>query len=135
MTTADPASGRRVHGRRTPGALDRERGAATVLLLAVVAAALILATAAVALARAADARGTAQAAADLAAIAAAQAAQRPGGGPCAVAARVVGANGAALSACSVEAGGDVEVVVTVAVEPLTGWHTAAIAVARAGPVR
>lgn len=106
-----------------------------MLLLAVVAVALILAVGAVGLARAANARGTAQAAADLAAIAAAQAAQRPGGGdPCAVATQVVNANGAVLHACSVQAGGNIEVGAHVTVEPIAGWRTTATATARAGPV-
>jgi secretion/DNA translocation related TadE-like protein len=119
----------------TRTAADHERGSATVLLLAVVVVALVLATGVVALARAAHARGTAQAAADLAAIAAAEAAQRPAGGdPCAVAAQVAAANGAATAGCTVEAGGFVSVITTVTVVPLMGWRTTATGGSRAGPV-
>jgi secretion/DNA translocation related TadE-like protein len=116
-------------------ATDRERGAATVLLLAVVVVALVLATGAVALARAAHARGTAQAAADLAAIAAAEAAQRPvGGDPCGVAVEVATANGATTATCTLEPGGFVSVTTSVVVVPLAGWRTTATAGSRAGPV-
>lgn len=112
----------------------RERGSATVMLLAVVAVALALALAAVALARVAHARGTAQAAADLAAIAAAEAAQRPlGGDPCAVAARVVAANGADLTGCTLEPGGFVTVSTAVVVAAPAGWQGTTSASARAGP--
>ncbi len=118
--------------RRTPGAA--ERGSATVLLLALVAVALTLAVAAVAIGRAAHSRGSAQTAADLGAIAAAEAIQRGADG-CAVAALVVRANGAEMITCAALAGGDVLVSTAVAVEPLAGWHTSAAASARAGPAR
>lgn len=97
---------------------------------------MVLVIGAVALARAADARGTAQAAADLAAIAGAEQAQRPGGGnPCASAAEVAAVNGAVLTSCAVLAGGDVQVTTSVTVVPLAGWTATATAAARAGPVR
>lgn len=111
-----------------------DRGSATVLLLAVIAVALVVGVGAVALGRAADARGVAQAAADLAAIAAAQAAQ-DAEDPCAVAATVAAANGAQLRSCAVLPGPDVLVGTAVLVSPLVGWTTIASAQARAGPVR
>lgn len=120
---------------RRAGVRSGERGSATVLMLAVIVVALTLALAAAALARAAHARGTAQAAADLAAIAAATAAQRPvGGDPCAVAAHVAAQNGARLDRCAVLAGGDVELSTSVAVD-LGAFTATASAQARAGPVR
>lgn len=121
-------------GRRA-AAVQPERGSATVLLLAVMAVALTIALCAVALARAAHARGHAQTAADLAAIAAADAAQQPGGAPCLLAAAVARADGAQLTACAVQPGGYVEVSTAVAVSPLLGWSAVATAQARAGPVR
>lgn len=114
----------------------RERGSATVLVLAIVAVAMILAMAAVGLARAAQARGTAQAVADLAAIAAADRAQQPvPGDPCALAAQVVARNGAQLIGCSIGAGGMAQVSTALTVSPLPGWTATATATARAGPVR
>ena len=138
MSAASPASAR--HGRIVAGpptdvrTRAGERGSATVLLLAVISVAFVLAVGAVALARAADARGVAQAAADLAAIAAAQAAQ-DGRDPCGVAASVALVNGAALQRCEVLPGPDVVVTASVLVNPIAGWTATASAQARAGPVR
>lgn len=118
------------------GSGGAERGSATVMLLAVVVVALVVAVGAMALARAAHARGTAQTAADLAAIAAADAHQRPGGAdPCQAAASVVAANAAQLISCTPHAGGEFVVITRVDVSPLSGWHTSASASSRAGPVR
>lgn len=115
---------------------DGERGAATVLLVTVVAVALSLALALMALARVAEARGIAQAAADLGALAAAEAGQRPGGpDPCVMAAAVVRANGARIDRCLPGPGGEVVVQTSVGVTPLVGWDATASATARAGPVR
>lgn len=118
--------------RATSGRADR--GSATVLLLAVVVVALVLALAVVALSRAATARGTAQGAADLAAIAGAEAALLGSGDPCGRATQVARVNGGAVTRCAVAAGGFVEVEVAVAVEPWPRWRTTASASARAGPV-
>lgn len=122
--------------RSSGGGRSRDRGSVTVLLLAVVAVALTFAVGLVALVRAADARGTAQTAADLAALSGADVAARPGGpDPCAVAATVVAWNGAVLSRCAELPGGFVEVAASVTARPLPGWSVVAAAHARAGPVR
>lgn len=104
--------------------------------MTVVAVAVSLALALVALTRVAEARGIAQAAADLGALAAAESAQRPGAvDPCAVAAAVVRANGARTDRCVQDPGGEVLLQTSVPVTPLAGWHATATATARAGPVR
>lgn len=113
-----------------------ERGSGTVLALALVAAALVLALALAALGAAQRGRGTAQAAADLGALAAATA-WRHGLDPCAVAAEAVRRNGAGMAACRPEDRGAVRVDATVTVvgpAPASGsgWG-AARAAARAGP--
>lgn len=123
-------------------ARDRDRGAGTVLVLGLVAVALMVTVFAVALGRAAQARGTAQAGADMAAIAAAEAAQRAGRldvagaqqSPCAVADQVARANGAQVTSCAVASGGFVEIATRVEVTLLAGWRGAAEATSRAGPL-
>ncbi|TDE89254.1 hypothetical protein EXU48_21280 [Occultella glacieicola] len=128
--------------RRTPTGADhrwtptgaRDRGSATILVLGIVASALVLAVLLGGLARVTGARGLAQGAADLAAIAGAEAAVGRTGDPCAAAATVARRHGVTLDSCGVSAGGLVTVEVGVAVTPLPGWSTRATAQARAGPV-
>ena len=110
-----------------------DRGAGSVLGLALVAVLLILTMAVVGVARAVHARGTAQVAADLGALAAATSLHDltgSAGDPCAVAGRVVVANGAELTACRTRGG---EVVVSTRVTLTDGTGLAARASARAGP--
>jgi len=118
---------------------DRERGAGTVLLLGVVAAALVVGVGLSLLVSAQVARAQAQSAADLAALAGAAALQdaaygRTGpagpGEPCAVAAEVVRRNGARLAACDDQGAG----VLAVEARRQAAWGTAS-ARARAGPLR
>ncbi|QOR71352.1 flp pilus-assembly TadE/G-like family protein [Ruania alkalisoli] len=112
----------------------RDRGSATVLVLAVVATGLVAMVLLGGLVHASLARGTAQAAADLAAIAAAREATRGAPDPCRIAAEVAERNGADLASCIVGDGALVDVRVDVPAEPLPGWSRAATAEARAGPV-
>ncbi|MFD6443489.1 Rv3654c family TadE-like protein [Promicromonospora sp. NPDC060204] len=115
---------------------DPERGAGTVLVLGIVAAALLLAVGIAALGAAQSARGTAQAAADLGAIAGATA-LRDGFDPCGTAGAAVVRNGAEVVSCEVLGGGVVRVAATrAAVGPageLGGALGSARATARAGP--
>lgn len=109
----------------------RERGAATVLVTACLGVLLLTGCALAVVAAMVAAHRTAQAAADLAALAGAVAV-RDGGDPCSAAGSVASDNGARLTACAVD--GDE---VTVAVEaPGPRWlgqsHDLA-ARARAGP--
>jgi secretion/DNA translocation related TadE-like protein len=117
----------------------RDEGAASVLVLALVAVLVAGATGVVAVGQAVAARHRAGTAADLAALAAASAAwpaAAPGG--CAgtvraAAQQVAAANGGALEVCRVGAATSVEVVVAV---PVPGWAASvgpARAGARAGP--
>ncbi len=85
-----------------------ERGAGTVLVLAVAAVVLLLALGVGALGSAQRARGSAQAAADLAALAAATVA-RHGEDACTVATDAARRNGAELVGCEPEPGGVVRV--------------------------
>ncbi|WP_159623376.1 Rv3654c family TadE-like protein [Ruania rhizosphaerae] len=112
----------------------RDRGSATVLVLAVVATGLVALVLLGGLVHASLARGTAQAAADLAAIAAARDATRGAPDPCRIAAEVAERNGSDLTSCVVADGALVDVRVDVPAEPLPGWSQAAAAEARAGPV-
>lgn len=112
---------------------DRDRGAASIFLLAV---GLFLVAAGVAGAAVGSAwvgRHTARTAADLGALAGA--AQAVHGGPvaCARAGRFVAANGGRMTACTVS-GLEIVVRVRVAVRPLPGLVRQAEAAARAGPV-
>ena len=106
----------------------------TVLMLGVIAGGLVLAMLVGGLVRGITARGDAQAAADLGALAAGEVAAVGGPAPCEVARRVVERNGAALAGCTLGDGGMVELATTVAVQPLPGWQETARATARAGPV-
>ncbi len=125
----------RAVSRGRPGEPD-ERGAGTVLLLAVAAVVVLLALAIAALGAAQRARGVAQSAADLGALAAATA-LRHGVDPCATAAAGVERNAAELAACEVEPGGVVRVTTACAVAGPESWVGAllgeASAAARAGP--
>lgn len=139
-------TGRDGAGRRDPGphraeergrlGSDPERGAGTVLVLGIVGAVLLLAVGVAALGAAQNARGTAQAAADLGAIAGATA-LRDGFDPCGTAGAAVVRNGAAVASCEVLGGGVVRVVATrSAVGPVGEFGGAlgsARATARAGP--
>lgn len=101
-----------------------------MLGLGLVAAVMVLALAVAGLAAAVHARGVAQTAADLGALAAATALQRPGAADvCGVAREVVAANGAELTTCRVR-GEEVEVEARAAV---TATLPPARAHARAGP--
>lgn len=120
--------------RPDPGGCARDRGSMTVLMLGVIAGALVLAVLVGGLVRGITARGHAQAAADLGALAAGEVAAVGGPAPCEVAQRVVERNGAALAACTVGDGGMVELTTSVAVQPLPGWQETARSTSRAGPV-
>ncbi|WP_210769241.1 Rv3654c family TadE-like protein [Occultella kanbiaonis] len=113
---------------------EGERGSATVLVLGIVAAALILAVLIGGLARVTSARGLAQGSADLAAIAGAEVAAGRSGDACAAAGGVAQRHGVELDSCVVSAGGMVTVQVGVPVTPVPGWSARATAQARAGPV-
>ena len=105
-------------GRAAPRAVG-ERGSATVLVLAAMAALMLSAGTGLALGAVATARHRAAAAADLAALAAAR--RTSVGSPpagCAPARTVAAAQGGVVLACSVRADGSVEVLVGT---PLPGW--------------
>lgn len=111
----------------------RERGSATITALATIAAALIVLIGLMLVSGVAAARGRAQSAADLSALAAARALHNLQGDPCAIAARVVWANGAILTGCATE-GVDVVVSAAVGVEWMgRATGLTASASARAGP--
>ncbi|MFI2293540.1 Rv3654c family TadE-like protein [Isoptericola sp. NPDC019571] len=117
--------------------VSRERGAGTVVVLALAAVVVLLALAVGALGAAQRARGAAQAAADLGALAAATA-WRQGADPCATATEAVRRNGGRVVACVPEDGGTVGVRATRAalgpeVVPWVGSLGDAAAHARAGP--
>lgn len=113
-----------------------ERGAGTVLLLGVVALVAMLALAVGALGQAKRARGSAQAAADLGALAAATALQA-GLDPCSAALMTVRRNDAELAACRPRAGGVVQVSASRATASSAGVFGGVLgpasATARAGP--
>ena len=117
--------------------VSRERGAGTVVVLALAAVVVLLALAVGALGAAQRARGAAQAAADLGALAAATA-WRQGADPCATATEAVHRNGGQVVACVPEDGGTVGVRASrAALGPEVGpWAASlgdATAHARAGP--
>lgn len=130
MTTAAGAHG----GARLRGAVGRfddDEGYMTVMTAFTVAAVLALTVAVLLVGRAAVATHSAQAAADLAALAGAHA-LREGRDACGVAHDITQANGAVLGSCVVD-GADVVARARVRVElGVFGSHSAA-AVARAGP--
>jgi secretion/DNA translocation related TadE-like protein len=112
----------------------RERGSASVLLMAALSFATVLVAFTADLSRASGTRGRAQLAADAAALAAAQELALPGGrGPAEVAAEYASRNGAVLVACRCHAGTD-EAVATVELEvgpPFLGQTRVVRAAARA----
>lgn len=121
-------------GRPSRRHREHERGAATVLAVGLLGVLVLLGCALAVVAALLAAHRTAQAAADLAALAGA-AASAPGGAgdPCAAAARTAAANGARLEACATE-GRDVRVTVAVAGPRWRGLTSAdLLAEARAGP--
>lgn len=114
-----------------PGAV-LDRGAATVLALALVALVLMLTAGALAVGSAVVASHRARLAADLASLAGASAAQdRSSAAACSAAQQVARANGAVTQSCSVD-GADVEVTVLV---KASLWPAPAAARSRAGPER
>lgn len=120
--------------RRRPARGVSDRGSMTVMVLGVIAGALVLAVLVGGLVRGVTARGQAQGAADLAALAAGEVAAVGGPAPCETARRVAERNGAALLSCQIGDGGMVDLATVVAVQPLPGWQQTARATARAGPV-
>ncbi|MBX6750926.1 MAG: flp pilus-assembly TadE/G-like family protein [Micromonosporaceae bacterium] len=116
-----------------PRGLSRgDRGAASVWVLAVGLAVIVVAQALVVIGSATVARHRAQAAADLAALAAAMKVLDGESAACARAAEVSARNGASLVACRLD-GFDVIVTVEVAVTGTPPWGAARRS-ARAGPV-
>jgi secretion/DNA translocation related TadE-like protein len=110
--------------------VHRDRGAASVLVIGVVAALLLLTSGAMTVVAVVAASHRARLAADLAAIAGAQALQGGAvGDACEVAAAVAMSNRAQLAGCVVVG---LDVAVTVHVDPAR-WPSPAVARARAGP--
>lgn len=110
-----------------------ERGAATVLVVAMAGVLLLVGAAAGVVGAIVVAHRVAQSAADLAALAgAATLAEHSGRDPCAAAAAVASANDAALAGCAVE-GSEVAVEVTVGGPRWLGQDQDLSARARAGP--
>lgn len=130
----------RLRGQRGPhrgsghGGQRAQRGAGTVLVLAVVLVVMVVVQAVAVLAAGQTARHRAAAAADLAALAGAQRLSFGAGDPCADAGRIARANGAALRDCVVD-GTEVEVQVRVEVTSALPWLPAQDRRARAGPPR
>lgn len=117
--------------RRLRGGCRDEAGAATVFALAALALVLVVGLAGSVVGGVVLAHRRAGAAADLAALAAAQGAQA-GRDPCAQADRVAAANGANLTGCSVD-GWDATVEVRVSGPRVFGRSATLPARARAGP--
>ena len=115
------------------GSADRERGAGSVVALAVCAVLVTGALAIGALAQAVVARHTVSSAADLAALAAADRLAVGGGDVCAVAARVLAAQGSDLTGCRVQPDGSVVVEASREVASSSAGWGPARASARAGP--
>lgn len=110
-----------------------ERGAATVLVIAMTGLLLLVGSAAGVVGAIVVAHRTAQAAADLAAVAGAEAAvEHTGRDPCRTAEEIASANGAALVRCAVD-GTDVRVEVSVPGPRWLGQDQDLSAEARAGP--
>ncbi|WNV76219.1 Rv3654c family TadE-like protein [Geodermatophilus sp. DSM 44513] len=117
-----------------PGRLAGERGSATVWVVALSGVLAAIGVAAVLVGTAVVGRHRAAAAADLAALAAAERAVRGDPGACTTAGEVAAANGARLTACTLGGGAVVEVAVEVPVRLGPLGVPAAGARARAGPV-
>jgi secretion/DNA translocation related TadE-like protein len=109
----------------------RERGSATLLALAMIGVLVLVGAALGVVAAMVQAHRVAQSAADLAALAGAEA-QARGRDPCARAAELASGNDATLDSCTVQ-GSDVRVQVTVAGPHWLGQHHDLSAQARAGP--
>lgn len=107
-----------------------ERGAASIVALSLVAVLVLVAVASAGVAAVVVAHRRAQSAADLAALAAAQALQR-GGDPCAAGSSIAQAQRSALTGCGVD-GPDVVVIASVELPLLLGG-SAVSGRARAGP--
>ncbi|WP_435771285.1 Rv3654c family TadE-like protein [Nocardioides sp. SYSU DS0651] len=110
-----------------------ERGAATVLVVALAGVLLLVGAAAGVVAAIMVAHRQAQSAADLAALAGATALSDRTGDPCAAAGDVAAANGASLDSCAVD-GEDVLVSVVVRGPRWLGQDDDLVGRARAGPV-
>jgi secretion/DNA translocation related TadE-like protein len=117
--------------RSAPGR-GREDGSATLFAVAVLGLLVLVAAALTVAGAMVNAHRVAQSAADLAALSAAQALAGAGGDPCATAADVARANGAALQGCAVD-GSDVRVTVTAPGPRWLGQPHDLDAEARAGP--
>lgn len=130
--TVSPARRTMARARPTPPRCHRlprgDRGAGAVLLLAVVAVVVAALGWVGLLAGAQGARGRAQTAADLGALAGAQHRVLGGSGACEIAARTVRSNGATLTSCV--PGAALDLTVGAAVRTVVGTATAE---ARAGP--
>lgn len=109
-----------------------DEGSATVTALGVVGVLVVLLTACLALASASVAGHRARSAADLAALAAAQALAGSSAAPCAEASRIAERQGAVVRECRVD-GADVELVVAVTPAGAVAKVGDATARARAGP--
>ncbi len=114
-----------------PGHRAGERGAATVLVVAMAAVVLLVGCAVAGAVGLVVEHRRAQAAADLAALAAAQALQR-GGDACREAAGLATRNGARLAGCEVH-GAEVEVSTAVPGPEVVPWPVEVTGTARAGP--
>ncbi|WP_109507882.1 Rv3654c family TadE-like protein [Nocardioides speluncae] len=108
-----------------------ERGSASLLVVALLGLLMFLGAAMSFVAGVVADHRAAQSAADLAALAGAQALQR-GHDPCAAAGRIAGANGASVRSCAVS-GEDVVLEVTVAARSYAGYSPEVTGRARAGP--
>lgn len=127
-------------GARSDGAMTRavrgargERGSSTVVVAGLISLLCVIGTAVLVIGMARTARHQAEAAADLAALAAASALLEGDAAPCAAAGEIAARNDASLTGCTIE-GQTVQVTVSVAVN-LGRWGIGeAQARARAGPV-
>lgn len=110
-----------------------EQGSSTVIVAGLISLLCVIGTAVLVIGMARTARHQADAAADLAALAAASALLEGGAAPCAAAADIATRNGANLTGCTIE-GQTVRVAVSVPVNLGTWGLGEALARARAGPV-
>ncbi|MGI5211585.1 Rv3654c family TadE-like protein [Plantactinospora sp. CA-290183] len=123
-------SGARAGRRRAP----RDRGSATLWLLAIGLVLVVFSLGAAAVGAARVARHQARVAADLGALAGAVHALEGPSAACAHASAIAAGNSARVSGCTLD-GLDIQLTVEVAVVPLPGLSRVASATARAGPVR
>ena len=119
--------------RRKRLRVHRDRGAATIFILAVGLALVLMGVAGAAVGAARVGRHQAQAAADLGALAGAARAIEGAGAACERAGRFVSANGGLVTSCQIN-GLEIIVRTEVTVTPLPGVTRRATAAARAGPV-